>query len=87
MTTKLLYTPEEAAEQLSISRSKMYELLAWKEIASLHIGTSRRIPARALDEFIDRKLGDKDVAVPQPPPEAQAEPLPLDRLRARLDRL
>jgi excisionase family DNA binding protein len=51
---KLLLTPEEAAEALSISRSKLYELLAEGQIESIRIGSSRRIPVRGLDEFVDR---------------------------------
>lgn len=51
---KLLLTPEEAAKTLSISRSKLYELLARGEVESVRIGTSRRIATRALEEFVER---------------------------------
>ncbi|MCU0310688.1 MAG: helix-turn-helix domain-containing protein [Acidimicrobiales bacterium] len=51
---KLLLTPEEAAKALSISRSKLYELIARGEIESVRIGTSRRISTRALDEFVEK---------------------------------
>jgi excisionase family DNA binding protein len=51
---KLLLTPEEAAESLSISRSKLYELLAAGDVESLRIGGSRRIPFDALEDFVDR---------------------------------
>lgn len=51
---KLLMTPEEAAESLSIGRSKLYELLATGEVESLRIGASRRIPVDALEEFVGR---------------------------------
>ncbi len=51
---KLLLTPEAAAEMLSISRSKIYQLLATGEVASVRIGTSRRVPFDALVEFIER---------------------------------
>ncbi len=51
---KLLLKPEEAAEVLSIGRSKVYELIGSGELASVRIGTSRRVPAEALVEFVSR---------------------------------
>lgn len=51
---KLLLKPEEAAEVLSIGRSKVYELIGTGELASVRIGTSRRVPADALVEFVTR---------------------------------
>lgn len=51
----LLLTPEDAAEMLSISRSKLYELLAAGEVESVRIGGSRRIPVDALEDFVDRQ--------------------------------
>jgi excisionase family DNA binding protein len=53
-TTPLLYTLPEAAEQLRISRTKLYELLDANEIESVHIGRSRKIPAAALDIYVSR---------------------------------
>ena len=41
---RLLLTVPEAAEALAISRSKLYELLASGEVASIRIDGSRRIP-------------------------------------------
>jgi excisionase family DNA binding protein len=49
---KLLLTIPEAASALSISRSKMYELLNSEAIPSLYIGRSRRIGIRDLEEFV-----------------------------------
>lgn len=57
---KLLLTPEEAAEVLSIGRSKLYELLAEGLVASVRVGTCRRIPAGALVEFVTRLQGEAD---------------------------
>jgi excisionase family DNA binding protein len=54
---KLLLRPEEAADLLSIGRSKVYELIGTGELASVRIGTSQRIPADALAEFV-RELRD-----------------------------
>ena len=50
---KLLLTPEEAAEVLGIGRSKVYELLAARQLASVKIGTCRRIPADALRAYVE----------------------------------
>jgi excisionase family DNA binding protein len=50
---KLLYDPREAARLLSISRTKVYELMAAGKLPSLRIGHSRRIPAEALHRFIE----------------------------------
>ncbi len=49
---KLLLKPEEAAEILSIGRSKVYELMGTGELASVRIGACRRIPAESLSEFV-----------------------------------
>jgi excisionase family DNA binding protein len=45
-------TVPEAAEALAISRSKLYELLASGAIASVRIDGSRRIPIKALEEYV-----------------------------------
>jgi excisionase family DNA binding protein len=49
---RVLLTPERAADVLSISRWKLYELLRTGRLRSVRIGTCRRIPTQALDEFI-----------------------------------
>ncbi len=51
---KLLLTPTEAAKALSISRSKLYELIGQGRLATVTIDTSRRVPSDALVEFIER---------------------------------
>ena len=50
----LLLTPVEAARRLSIARSSLYELVLTGEIVSVKIGRSRRIPATALEDYVDR---------------------------------
>jgi excisionase family DNA binding protein len=50
---KLLLTPEEAAEALSIGRSKLYTLIATGDVASVRIGASRRIPWSALVAYVE----------------------------------
>jgi excisionase family DNA binding protein len=49
---KLLLTPSEAAKVLSISRSKLYELIGQGRLSTVRIDTSRRVPTQALVEFI-----------------------------------
>lgn len=50
---KLLLTPEDAAELLSIGRSKVYELMGDGRLASVRIDASRRVPMSALVEFVE----------------------------------
>lgn len=53
-TPKLLLTVEEAAQQLSVGRPKMYQLVMRGEVLSIKIGASRRIPATAVQEYVQR---------------------------------
>ncbi|MCD2191473.1 helix-turn-helix domain-containing protein [Actinomycetospora soli] len=57
----LLFTAEEAAELLKISRCKVYDLLRNQDLRSVKIGGSRRIPRSALEEYVARLL-DSEVA-------------------------
>ncbi len=50
----LLYKPEEAAKELRIGRSKMFELITSGDIETVQIGRSRRVPAVALEDYVDR---------------------------------
>lgn len=49
---KVLLTVEEAAQRLSIGRTKAYELMATGVLESVTIGRCRRIPAGALEPFV-----------------------------------
>ena len=55
--TKLLLTPEEAAQVLGIGRTKVYELLLSNTLESVKIGASRRIPTDSLAAFVDTLRG------------------------------
>lgn len=57
-SARLLYTIREAAEALSIGRSKLYELLNSGQIESIHIDTAHRIPTSAITDFIARRRTD-----------------------------
>ena len=50
---RLLLTPEDAADLLSIGRSKLYELIGDGRLASVRIDGSRRVPMSALVEFVE----------------------------------
>ncbi|MDQ6782311.1 MAG: helix-turn-helix domain-containing protein [Actinomycetota bacterium] len=49
---KMLLTPAEAAAELSIGRTKLYELINSGALRSVRLGTSRRIPAEALADLV-----------------------------------
>ena len=55
MDELLLLTPESAARKLSIGRSAIFALLANGELESIRLGRSRRIPAAALAQFVQRR--------------------------------
>jgi excisionase family DNA binding protein len=50
----LLLTVDEAARQLSIGRSHLYEYLLSGSLQSIRIGRSRRIATQDLDAFVQR---------------------------------
>jgi excisionase family DNA binding protein len=52
---RLLLTVSEAARQLGIGRSLLYELLADGQVESIHVGRLRRIPIDSLAAYIDRQ--------------------------------
>ena len=53
-TTRLLVTPEQAAEILSIGRTKVYELMATGTLRSVRIGRCRRIPTVAVNDLVNQ---------------------------------
>jgi excisionase family DNA binding protein len=57
---KLLLTAEEAGERLSLSRSKVYELMAEGLLESVRVGRSRRVPVQALPPFVEALRRDAD---------------------------
>jgi excisionase family DNA binding protein len=56
---KLLFTPIEAGHALGLGRTKVYELMAAGTLASVKIGTARRIPREALTEFVARLASER----------------------------
>jgi excisionase family DNA binding protein len=51
--SKLLLTVTEASQVLAISRSKLYELLNSGYLPSVHIGRSRRIRMKDVEDFVN----------------------------------
>ena len=58
---KLLVSVEEAAQMLSIGRSLVYKLVLSKQVLSVKIGRTRRIPVFALEAFIAQQVGQAGV--------------------------
>jgi excisionase family DNA binding protein len=65
---RLLVRVEEAARLCSISRSRMYELVAAGEVPSLTIGRSRRIPLDELRSWIEEQTRPSGEAGERPAP-------------------
>ncbi|MFF2330399.1 MULTISPECIES: helix-turn-helix domain-containing protein [unclassified Streptomyces] len=54
--TLVALTVAEAARRIGIGRTKLYEYVTSGEIASVKIGSLRRIPAEAVNDFLARRL-------------------------------
>lgn len=52
MDTKLLLSPADAAQVMSISRSLLYELLDSGDISSIKVRRARRIPVESVRQYI-----------------------------------
>jgi excisionase family DNA binding protein len=53
-TTKYLWRVEEVAELLGICRSRVFGLMNAGELASVKIGSSRRVPDQAVRDYVAR---------------------------------
>ena len=53
---KILFRPAEAAEAISVSRARCYELIANGTIPSLKIGSSIRVPREALMAWVNEQV-------------------------------
>lgn len=54
--TPVVYTVEEAAEVLKISRWKVFDLIRTNALRSVKIGGLRRIPLTAVEDYITRLM-------------------------------
>jgi excisionase family DNA binding protein len=55
---KALLSIPEAGEALHLGETKVKELVARGELLSVKIGKSRRIPAAAVQEFVERLVSE-----------------------------
>jgi len=62
----LLLSPKEAAKALGLSQSYIYELLASEALPSITIGRTRRIPRRALEDFVEAREAALEGYLPHP---------------------
>jgi excisionase family DNA binding protein len=53
-----LLSPEQAAELLGCRRTYIFELLARGDLASVKLGRLRRIPASAVEKFIQARVAE-----------------------------
>jgi len=54
-TKRLLLRVPEAAEQLGIGRTKIYELISTGELPTIHIGRAVRISVSALQKWVEER--------------------------------
>jgi excisionase family DNA binding protein len=59
---KLLLTVDETAELLSVTRWKVFELIRREELRSAKIGGLRRVPVKAVQEYVDGLSTDSGAA-------------------------
>ena len=52
----LALKPEQAAQLLQISRSRIYELIRENKVPHVRVGNSIRIPRRALEAWLEEQL-------------------------------
>lgn len=52
----LLLRPIQVAASLGISRSKVFQLLASRELPAIHVGRSTRIPLKELEHWIENQI-------------------------------
>jgi excisionase family DNA binding protein len=58
-TERVLLSVEEAAERLSISRTRTYALIKAGDLVSVRVGRLRRVPAEALSKFTARLVAEQ----------------------------
>jgi excisionase family DNA binding protein len=57
--TVVLFTPQQVAEMLNISRSHLYAVMAEKKIKSITIGRSRRFTPDQISSFVSEMTSTK----------------------------
>ncbi|MFD6887156.1 helix-turn-helix domain-containing protein [Streptomyces sp. NPDC059957] len=72
---RILYPTDEVAQQLGVGLTTAKALIGSGQLRSIKIGHSRRVPAEALHEFVQRLDAEQNgdgagIPVPTPPVEA-----------------
>lgn len=62
MDTRVLLTMEAAAERLSITRTRAYELGRSGELRTVKVGRLRRVPTAAITEYVERLRAEQSAA-------------------------
>jgi excisionase family DNA binding protein len=62
MVDEMLFSVSEAARRLGIGRSLLYRLILERQVLSVKIGRSRRVPLCALEEFVKTKVAEAEGA-------------------------
>ena len=62
MEARLCYSVSDAAAQLSLSRTKMFELISRGELRSFKLDGKRLVPEAALHDLVQRKLAEQEAA-------------------------
>ena len=62
---RLLLRPDEAAEIIGISRSRMYQLLSTGELPVVKVGNSLRVPLERLRAWIDAQVKPRAGSTPE----------------------
>jgi excisionase family DNA binding protein len=57
---KQLLTIEETAEVLSLGKTKIYQFINENELITVKFGKSRRVIAKSVEDFIERRLCNAD---------------------------
>ncbi len=60
MQARLCYSVKDAATQLSLSRTKLFELIGRGELQSFKLDGKRLVPVAALHDLVQRKLGEQE---------------------------
>lgn len=55
MEEKLLLTVIDTMDRVSLGRTKIYQLISEGEIPTVRIGRALRIPAKALQEWVEKQ--------------------------------
>lgn len=71
---KLLMTPEEAAQILSITRTRVYQLMRRGTLRSVKIGKARRVAVAALEAFVEQIQEEAELATTPDRPSQPSRP-------------